>query len=312
MAAVVVRRSGITPGAVLRAFPPQAHALAVLAFVVDLLARGARVACVARGLGLRVSLATSVRAQLAGDALGAVTPSRVGADPAKLTVLRSGGVGIGAAGALLLAEMASEAFMLLVLAVVVVAVVPGMWWVAVGVGGYALVVSAAGLCAMWLSRATGLASAPPRLWGWLRLSERRWSDLCRPARSFTEHARELVRLPAGAVAGALAAAVVHLSARLTILPALLIPAGAVGLGFADLVLRPFFLLYATALLPPPGGGGGVELAFAATLSPALSGARLAAALIWWRIYTFYLSALVGWLYLGVASLAPHKILDTGS
>ncbi len=307
-----MRRAGVDAETVLHFVPASAHALAALAVTIELLARGARVACVAAGLGLPVSLATSVRAQLAGDALGAVTPSRVGSDPAKLSVLRSGGVGIGAAGALVLAEMAAEVLVLVIAALAILALRPALWWVALGVGGYAVAVSAAWMAAIGVTRWAAPSLEPPRGWRRLRLSERRWRDLFRLAHAFHLHARALRRVPARFAAAALAAGALHLAARLALLPALMSAAGATGLGFSDLVLRPFFVLYATALLPPPGGGGGVEVAFAAALGGALPPAHLAAALVWWRIYTFYLSALIGWLYLGVSNLRLHKMLDTTS
>ena len=103
----------------------------------------------------------------------------------------------------------------------------------------------------------------------------------------------------------LAATIVHMACRLAVLPLLLTPlladppsAGLLG----DLILRPFFVLYATALLPPPGGGGGVELTFVAALGGTLDSATVGVTLLWWRLYTFYLSALAG----GVMLLRPRR------
>jgi hypothetical protein len=73
------------------------------------------------------------------------------------------------------------------------------------------------------------------------------------------------------------------------------------------VLRPFFVLYTTALLPPPGGGGGVEVVFATLLGGVLPDAMLASALVWWRVYTFYLGAALGALVLlGPGVAAPWR------
>jgi uncharacterized membrane protein YbhN (UPF0104 family) len=55
----------------------------------------------------------------------------------------------------------------------------------------------------------------------------------------------------------------------------------------------------------------VELTFASVLAVTLPPATLAATLVWWRWYTFYLGALLGWLSIGVGRLRVHKILDTG-
>ena len=97
----------------------------------------------------------------------------------------------------------------------------------------------------------------------------------------------------------------HMACRLAVLPLLVTPLladppSAALLG--DLILRPFFVLCATALLPPTGGGGGVELTFAAALAGVLAPATLGVTLLWWRLYTFYLSALAG----GVMLLRPKR------
>ena len=97
-----------------------------------------------------------------------------------------------------------------------------------------------------------------------------------------------------------ARALLRMACRLAVLPLLVTPLladppSAALLG--DLILRPFFVLYATALLPLPGGGGGVELTVAAALAGVLAPATLGVTLLWWRVYTFYLSALAGGLML---------------
>jgi uncharacterized membrane protein YbhN (UPF0104 family) len=105
-----------------------------------------------------------------------------------------------------------------------------------------------------------------------------------------------------------------MAARVSILPILVlafahldIPSGS-GV-FEAVVLRSFFVLYATALLPPPGGGGGVEFTFAAVLSGTLGPNALAATVLWWRLYTFYLSAAVGGLLLFLPRFRAHHVQD---
>ena len=118
----------------------------------------------------------------------------------------------------------------------------------------------------------------------------------RGARRFRSKARALTRLERNTMVGVLLVSLVHVLARLAILPFLVL--GAVpGTPLAPLVAWPLLLLYTGSLLPPPGGGGAVELAFTAALGPALDGAALAGTLLWWRLYTFYLGALVGGIVL---------------
>lgn len=310
---LVLRRVGFGAEMAFGRVPPWAHLITLAAFGVEVLARGARVFFVARGLGLRLTLGTSIRAQLAGDALGAVTPSRLGSDPVKIAVLRRDGLGMGQGGALVLAEMVSEATILLAAATVIAVLVPGVgWWVALGVGGYAVTVVAAGAAALVASGLWG--PRVPTLWTALRLGTVRWLALEAAAARFRAHARKLTGLPISSVAGALGAGALHILCRLAVLPVLAIASGVsitADASWTDLVLRPFFILYATSLLPPPGGGGGVELTFAAVLAAVLPPAALAATMVWWRWYTFYLGALLGWLSVGVGSRPAHKILDTG-
>ncbi len=299
----MVQRQDVALPQLLAAVPPRAHALALLAFSVEIIARGVRVWCVARGLGLGLRVRTSVGAQLAGDALGAVTPSRVGSDPAKLLFLRRDGIRIGSCGALLVAEMASEASVLGAIALLMLLGSWSPWWSA-GIAAYAVVVASLGVLALVVSGSS--ASAPPRFWTALRLGRARWEALEETLRDFRESAGRLRRLDGRWVAAILLATTVHIGARMAVLPALVLPvvaeveepAGPVDP--AALVVRPFVVLYATALLPPPGGAGGVELTFAALLRDVLTADVLAATLVWWRWYTFYLSALVGGVVLVMA------------
>jgi len=302
----ILRRSDADPAEALGHLPLEAHLLALLAFGVEFLARGIRVLLVARALGLPLTLATSVKAQLAGDGLAAVTPSRVGADPAKMTVLRRDGLGVGSCGALLVAEMGAESLVLLAVALVIL-VGPWSAWLATGLAGYAGVVSSLGVVAFLASRASD--TDPPALWLRLGLGASRWGALRRATHQFRVDTARLREVRAPWVVGVLAATLVHILARMAVLPLLVLPlVSDDGLylssdGLAQLVLRPLFVLYATALLPPPGGGGGVEVAFATALGRLLQGEALAATVIWWRVYTFYLGAALGGLLVLLPGLA---------
>jgi hypothetical protein len=67
---------------------------------------------------------------------------------------------------------------------------------------------------------------------------------------------------------------------------------------APLALWPLGFLYGAAVVPAPGGGGAVEMAFRAALGNAIPARLFAAALIWWRFYTFYIYILLGALAAG--------------
>jgi uncharacterized membrane protein YbhN (UPF0104 family) len=276
------------------------HLLAAAVMSLEVVARATRLVCVARGLGHPLALGAALRAQLAGDAAAALTPARAGSDPAKMAVLHRSGVRAGPCGALLLGEMWAESLVLIGCATSIALLADGLRWVALGLFGYAAVVSLASIAALALLR-TPSSEDPPRGWLRLRLGVQRWEHARRAIAEFRIHAKRLSTLPVFWALGVVLATVVHIGARVAVLPILALPlfapATASAPPLADVVLRPFFVLYATALLPPPGGGGGVEVTFAAALGDTLGPAALAATVLWWRIYTFYLSAALGALTL---------------
>jgi len=235
-----------------------------------------------------------------------VTPARVGADPAKIAVLRRDGATVGSCGALLIAEMGAESALLTLCAV---AVLVGPWdaWVALGLAGYALVVSSAGIVAFFASRAS--EGEAPGWWRLLRLGPARWEGLRDTTRQFRADTARLRGLSAGRMVAVLATSGVHIAARVLVLALLVLPLAAGGGmslpagAVSELILRPFFVIYATALLPPPGGGGGVELVFASTLGGILPPEALGAVMVWWRFYTFYLGAALGALMLAGSRLS---------
>lgn len=304
----VLRDTGVDPREALRHVSPTGHLLALAAFSVELAARGIRIAFVARGLGVPLTLSTSLGAQVAGDALGSVTPSRAGSDPAKLWWLRRGGVDMGTGGALLLAEILLEASCLLAVAVLVALGPADTRWVALGLVGYAGLVVGVATVVVVIVRRTGTRDSD-RFLG-IRIGAGRLASLRALAATLEDRAKALRHLPGKHLAGAFATTMLHIGARAAVLPALLGPAvsgtgGLLGMLGVTLsprsVLVPLFLLYGTALLPPPGGGGSVEAAFALLLSDSIGEFEVGATVVWWRLYTFYLSAMLGGLLLAVSA-----------
>jgi hypothetical protein len=98
-------------------------------------------------------------------------------------------------------------------------------------------------------------------------------------------------------AASCAMSVVHVAMRLCVLPALVLGAG-VQAPLAPLALWPLGLLYGAAVVPAPGGGGAVELAFRAALAGVIPASIFAAALLWWRFYTFYIYIVLGAIVAG--------------
>jgi hypothetical protein len=271
--------------------PLHAHLLALGAFLLSLAGRGARIALLARGLGGGLTLRGAMATQLTGEAAAAATPSRSGSDPARILFLRKLGMDVPTGAAVLVGEMMAEGMVLLGVVPLLAVLLPSHRMATLGALPYAAGALALPFMAFLLVRLPGRRT-PPRLWNVLGLKMRRWRWMRAGARRFRSKARALTRLERNTMVGVLLVSLVHVLARLAILPFLVL--GAVpGTPLAPLVAWPLLLLYTGSLLPPPGGGGAVELAFTAALGPALDGATLAGTLLWWRLYTFYLGALVG-------------------
>jgi uncharacterized membrane protein YbhN (UPF0104 family) len=305
----VVRQTGADIATTFTRLPLRTHILALSLFGLEILARGVRIFIIARGMDLPIPLRLTTAAQVAGDAVGAITPARVGADAAKIGVLTRSGVRVGPCGAILLGEMAFEVLALVLSAAAVALFATDHRWVALGLLGYAGIVSVTGAVAVVVTKLPG--DEPPRLLGWLRINPAHWVTLRRIAAEFRERSRELLKLSPMHLVGAFAAALVHIGARLMIIPVLAWPlvvgdgamvgavASAADAPWGDWILVPYFTLYATALFPMPTGGGGVELTFASLMEQSLPGATLGLVLVWWRIYTQYLAAAVGGLTLAI-------------
>jgi uncharacterized protein (TIRG00374 family) len=301
---VVVRRAGAALNATDLLLSPRAHLLALLAFAVDMACRGLRVVLIARGLDERLTLATSIGAQFAGDAAGSVTPSRVGSDPAKLAILGRDGIRLGAGGALMVGEILAEIVVLTLVAVAAAFVLPTANKVALGALSYSAVVASTTAAAILLVRTP--AAEPPGLLRRLGISALRWQHFRNVAQQFAAKSRALLQLRASTVIAVLFVTAIHMAGRLAILP-ILAATDRTVIEIGPLIAWPLVLLYAGALVPAPAGGGAVELGFATALGATLPASVLAGALVWWRVYTFYLSTLCGGLVIMFAGrlLRPH-------
>jgi uncharacterized membrane protein YbhN (UPF0104 family) len=291
----VAARVGASPGDLIR-IPLAAHLLALAAMTIEMGARAARIRLLAGALEVPLRFRTALRAQFAADAAGAVTPSKVGADPAKIWIMGADGASLGGRGAVILGEMAWEAVVLLFVALGLALFAPIHRAVPLAILSYAGMVFVLASLAIWAARSAG--SDPPGWWTTLRLTPARWRSLQEQGRAFIGHAVDLRKVPWTMNLGILASTVAHMAARVLVLGALVqgwtgIPEG----GLTALVLWPFALLYLGTLLPPPGGGGVLEVSFASALGGVLGPSVLPAALLWWRVYTYYLPAAVGGLVL---------------
>jgi uncharacterized membrane protein YbhN (UPF0104 family) len=274
--------------------------LAVTAVVaIELFFRGAKIALAAQACGVSLAPGTAVRATLCGDFLDAITPARLGAEPARFLVLSEAGVPVASALLILFLELWLE---LLGLVAVAAALVPlarssgAALAVLLTVGGYGTFVGGVGFLAWLIARGHGRSTPPP----WIRylgIGPRGWSRLVRLAAHLREGMGAFRKARPSTMALAVLCSVLHILARLAVLPLLVLSQGG-DASIWPLVLWPLALLYAGAIAPVPSGGGLMELGFHVSLGNAIPAPLLAGSLIWWRFYSFYAYVLLGALAAG--------------
>lgn len=249
----------------------------------DILVRAVRLRLLTgRPASLPVPGAAAVNAL--GDAASAITPARLGGEPARWMALARAGVPSGVA----LAALAAERLVDMSLAVLVtLALLPllgrrGL----VSVETFATRFASPGVLP-WVVVVAAVTLVSGAIA--LRLRHRFPSAATRSLREAVRHARGLSR---GTVTAAAALTGLSMAARVAILPVLLVAYGP----NADPALTwagSFVLIYAQLLLPTPAGAGGVELAFVVGVAPLLSSAQTAGLLLTWRLFTLAVPVALG-------------------
>lgn len=275
--------------------PLRAHLLAIAAVVTEILTRTWKITWSGKAANIRLSFMTALRTTLAGDFGASITPARSGAEPARFLVLAEAGIPTSSALVVLYAELFLEALSLGTV-VIIVAIVFRHAGVVLGalvgvVGGYAGFVIGLAVVAIVLSR-RNVGNAAPRWAERLWLGGARWVVIQLWFAQIRSTVDSVKRIDVRWAFGAYLMSVAHVAMKLCVLPALVLGAGA-SAPLAPLALWPLGLLYGAAVVPAPGGGGAVELAFRAALAGVIGPTLFAAALLWWRFYTFYIYIVLG-------------------
>lgn len=113
---------------------PLACALCAALLAVDLLARSLRLHWFLRGAGYRLPVRSLCASILFGDAAAAVTPMRLGGEPARWLGLLSGGVPARVSAAVLALEMVSYLTVVAVSGAAAAWLLGAGWWADVGRG----------------------------------------------------------------------------------------------------------------------------------------------------------------------------------
>jgi glycosyltransferase 2 family protein len=280
--------------------PPRSHLLAIAAVVIEITTRSWKITWSAKAAQIDLRFFTALRTTLAGDFGASITPARSGAEPARFLVLAEAGVPTPSALVVLFAELFVEALSLATV-VIVVAIVFRHAGIVLGalvgvVGAYAGFVIGIAASAVVLSKRHVNDAAP--VWARrLGLAGRRWTVIQRWFAQIRSTVDSVRHIDVRWAVASYTMSVIHVAMRLCVLPALVLGAGAHA-PVAPLALWPLGLLYGAAVVPAPGGGGAVELAFRAALAPVIGPSLFAAALLWWRFYTFYIYIMLGALVAG--------------
>lgn len=268
--------------------PIAAHAICLGLVVLDFLVRGWRIQLIMQGLRSPLPLRAAFVVNAFGDAANALTPMRLGGEPARVAgLLRSGARPTAALVGITLEAVISRLVLVAVAAWLIWQYAPA-WWVTAG---------------------PGLRAAASRAWPWIvlaliaglllwRYTQRAVSPaakrLRRPMRRVLVYLRRMPRWP---LVASLPLSVIPIATRIAILPvlALTLPSPP---PLGPMIFGSFALLYSQMVLPTPSGAGVVELGFLGGVAGEL-GEGQGWILLAWRFYTNGLGVLLGvWLALG--------------
>jgi uncharacterized membrane protein YbhN (UPF0104 family) len=252
----------------------EAHLICSLLVVIDLVTRALRFQWILAGLRTPVSFRDAFVMTTVGDAAAAITPNRLGAEPARLAAAAFAGVPVTAA-------FVAVTFEVLVTAPVTAA----------AAGWLALIYAPR----WWHNARPMLAETVHRTWpiivvlvvggfvGWFflrRAMPKASTEVKRSTRRAWAYAR---RMPAWPLIASVPLTLLGLAARVAILPVL-----ALTLPFpppmGPLTFGSFALLYAQILVPTPSGAGVIDLGFVGGAVGDL-GEHHRHLLLIWRAYT---------------------------
>ena len=304
-------RSG-APSGINLAIPPEAHLLAFLAFAAEVGFRSFKLTSTARAVRTYMSFGTAFRTSLGGDFAAAITPARVGAEPARYLILAQAGMAPVDTMVVLYLELFLEMISIATVAFVITLLFDAsnkafVTMVSV-VGVYALFVLGVGVLGYLLSRGN-YGSDVPRWARRFRMHGKRWEVVQRWGERIKITVEAFRNMRLGWASVSLLASIAHVGVRFTILPTLVYLIADQPVPVAPLVVWPLGIIYGAGLLPAPGGGGAVELAFRAALGGTLPAAVFGAALVWWRFYTFYIYIAVGALVAGNTALRAIREVE---
>lgn len=259
-----------------------AHIVCTALVVADVLARVLRLQLFLKGTGHRVRFYDVMVINFFGDAAAALTPLRIGGQPARLWGLTREGVP-ATAGIVAMGMEVITMYPIIVVAGIVIALMFAPEW--------------------WATTGPHMTEAVAGIWPWIGaivvLSVVAWWIGKRFAPKFaSSFGSDLMtaltavrRMPLQTLLASVPLTLVNLGARVAILPVLVStlpdppPLGAI-------TMASFALLYSQLILPTPSGAGAVELGFQVGAAGDLHGGEGNLNFVW-RVYTAIVLVVAG-------------------
>ena len=261
--------------------PLEAHLVCAALVGIDLVARAWRIQWIVQGLGHPLRFRDAFVLNAFGDAASALTPLRIGGEPARLAgMLRSRVPAVAAFVAISLEVLAAWPVVIVAAGWLIWRYAPA-WWATAGPRlGSALVESWP-----WL---LVVAVASLLAWGYARRFAPAGHQLRRPIRRVRVYWR---RIPAGVLVASVPMSFLNVATRVAILPvlALTLPTPPEP---GPLAVGSFALMYSQLVLPTPSGAGAVELGFVSGAAGDLGRAE-GWILLLWRFYSNGVGVLLG-------------------
>ena len=265
-----------------------AHVVCAALVVADILSRVLRLQLFLRGVGHTVRFYDVMVINLFGDAAAALTPLRIGGQPARLWGLTREGVPATAGIVAMGMEVITMYPIIFVAGAIIAVMFAPEWWASTGPQMTEAVAS------VWPWIAVIVALSVLAWWIGKRFAPKLASSFGNDLRTALSAVR---RMPLWMVLASVPLTLVNLGARVAILPVLVStlpdppPLGAV-------TMASFALLYSQLILPTPSGAGAVELGFQVGAAGDLHGGEGNLNFIW-RVYTAIVLVVAGVILGGI-------------